>query len=111
MSVSIESARCLWLKSYLTGRIERIRIGDAISRDIRVTSGVSQGVILDHICLLMEYIVDFLRRWYEAIPFFHGFSGLYENLDGAEQTVRVVRVREKFIVPYNYNILEGHTIM
>jgi hypothetical protein len=43
MSVGIEPARCLWLRSYLTGRIQRIRIGDVVSKDIRVTSGVPQG--------------------------------------------------------------------
>jgi hypothetical protein len=31
MSVGIEPARCLWLRSYLAGRIQRIRIGDAVS--------------------------------------------------------------------------------
>jgi hypothetical protein len=31
MSVGTEPARCLWLRSYLTGRIKRIRIGDAVS--------------------------------------------------------------------------------
>jgi hypothetical protein len=29
MSVGIELAPCLWLRSYLTGRVQRIRIGDA----------------------------------------------------------------------------------
>jgi hypothetical protein len=37
--VGIEPARCLWLRSYLTGRIQRIRIGGIVSKDIRVTSG------------------------------------------------------------------------
>jgi hypothetical protein len=40
MSMVIERARCLWLRSYLTGRIQRIRIGGAVSKDIMVTSGV-----------------------------------------------------------------------
>jgi hypothetical protein len=43
MSVSIEPARCMWLGSYLSGRIQKIRIGDAVSKDIKVTSGVPQG--------------------------------------------------------------------
>jgi hypothetical protein len=43
MSVGIEPARCLWLRSYLTGRIQRIRISDALSKDIMMTSGVPQG--------------------------------------------------------------------
>jgi hypothetical protein len=48
--VGIEPARCLWLRSYLTGRIQRIRIGDAVSRNIRVTSGVPQGSHLGPLC-------------------------------------------------------------
>jgi hypothetical protein len=35
MSMDIEPARCLWLRSYLTGRIQWIRISDAVSKDIR----------------------------------------------------------------------------
>jgi hypothetical protein len=52
MSVGIEPARCLWLRSSLTGRIQRIRIGDAVSKDIRVTSGVSQGSHLGTLCFI-----------------------------------------------------------
>jgi hypothetical protein len=43
MCVGIEPTRSLWLRSYLTGRFQRIRIGDAVSKDIRETSRVSQG--------------------------------------------------------------------
>jgi hypothetical protein len=51
MSMGIKPARCLWLRSYLTGRIQRIRIGDAV-KDIRVTSGVSQGSHLGPLCFI-----------------------------------------------------------
>jgi hypothetical protein len=37
MSVGIEPTRCLGLRSYLTGRIQRIRIGDAVFMDIRLS--------------------------------------------------------------------------
>jgi hypothetical protein len=40
MSVGIEPVRCMWLGSYLSGRIQKNRIGDAVSKDIKVTSGV-----------------------------------------------------------------------
>jgi hypothetical protein len=49
MSVGIEPARYLGLRSYLTGRIQKIRISDAVSKDIRVTSGVPQGSNLGRI--------------------------------------------------------------
>jgi hypothetical protein len=43
MSVGIEPAKCMWLGSYLSGIIQKIRIDDAVSKDIKVTSGVLQG--------------------------------------------------------------------
>ena len=32
-----------WLQSYLTGRTQSVRIGDALSRDVASISGVPQG--------------------------------------------------------------------
>jgi Reverse transcriptase (RNA-dependent DNA polymerase) len=66
MSVGIEPARCLWLRSYLTGRIQRIRIGDAVSKDIRVTSGDPQGSHLGPLCFIwfvnrISVIFDYVR--------------------------------------------------
>jgi hypothetical protein len=52
MSVGIEPTRCLWLRSYLTGRIQRIKIGGAVSKDIRVTSGVPQGSHIGPLCFI-----------------------------------------------------------
>jgi hypothetical protein len=42
MSVGIKPARCMWLGSYLSGTIQKIRSGDAVSKDIKMTSGVPQ---------------------------------------------------------------------
>jgi Reverse transcriptase (RNA-dependent DNA polymerase) len=39
----IEPARCDLLRSYLSGRIQCIRIGNCVSSEIWVTSGVPQG--------------------------------------------------------------------
>jgi hypothetical protein len=43
MSTNIEPSRCQWLDSYFSGKIQRVRIGDCVSRDILVTLGVPQG--------------------------------------------------------------------
>jgi hypothetical protein len=40
MSTNVEPSRCQWLGSYFSGRIKRVRMGDCVSRDILVTSGV-----------------------------------------------------------------------
>jgi hypothetical protein len=69
--VGIEPARCLWLRSYLTGRIQRIRIGDAVSKDIRVTSGVPHGSHLGPLCFIwfvnrISMIFDYLHVLFYA---------------------------------------------
>jgi hypothetical protein len=52
MSVGIEPARCMWLRSYMSERLQKIRIGDAVSKDIKVPSGVPQGSHLGPLCLI-----------------------------------------------------------
>jgi hypothetical protein len=52
ISVGIERTRCIWLRSYLRGRFQRIKIGDAASKDIRVTSGVPQRSHLGPLCFI-----------------------------------------------------------
>jgi hypothetical protein len=52
MSVDIEPASCMWLGSYLSGRIQKIRIGDAVSKDIKVISRVPQGNHLRPLCFI-----------------------------------------------------------
>jgi hypothetical protein len=52
MYVGIEPARCMWLGSYLSGKIQNKRIGDAVSKDIKVTSGVPQGIHLGPLCFI-----------------------------------------------------------
>jgi hypothetical protein len=40
MSTDVEPSRGQWLGSYFSGRIQRLNMGDCVSRDILVTSGV-----------------------------------------------------------------------
>jgi hypothetical protein len=65
ISVGIEPARCMWLGSYLSGRIQKIRIGDAVSRDINMTSRVPQGSLLGPLCLIW-----FVNRISEIFDYF-----------------------------------------
>jgi hypothetical protein len=60
MSVGIEPARCMWLEleSYLSERIQKISIGDAVSKDIKMTLAVPQGSHL----VYQQNIGDFRLR-------------------------------------------------
>jgi hypothetical protein len=52
MSTEVKPSRCQWLISYFSGRRRRVRMGDCISRDILVTSGVPQGSHLGPLCFI-----------------------------------------------------------
>jgi hypothetical protein len=83
MSAGIEPARSLWLRSYLTERIQRIRIGDAVSKKIRVKSGVPKGIHLGPLCFIwfvnrISVIFDYFRVVFYAdnMKFFLPVKGL-----------------------------------
>jgi hypothetical protein len=52
MSTDVEPSHCQWLGSYFSGRIQRVKMVDCISRDILVTSGVPQGSHLWPLCFI-----------------------------------------------------------
>jgi hypothetical protein len=49
MSTGVEPSRSQWFCSYFSGRIQR---SDCVSRNILVTSGVSQGSHLGPLCFI-----------------------------------------------------------
>jgi hypothetical protein len=72
--------RCLWVSSpqdacgwgsYLSERIQELRIGDAVSKDIKVTSGAPQGSHLGPLCFIwfvnrISEIFDYVRVLFYA---------------------------------------------
>jgi hypothetical protein len=52
MSTDVEPSRCQWLASNFSGRIQRVRMADCVSRDIFVTSGVPQSSHSRPLCFI-----------------------------------------------------------
>ena len=50
-----------WFNSFLTGRSQRVKIGDSISTNVQLTSGVPQGGILSPLVFVI-YVSD-LSQW------------------------------------------------
>jgi hypothetical protein len=48
VSNDVDPARCQLLRSYFSGTIQRIRMEDCVSREILITSGVTQSAIWGH---------------------------------------------------------------
>jgi hypothetical protein len=65
MSVGIEPLRCMWLESYLSERIQKKRIGDAVSKDIKVTTGVHTLCFIWFVNRISE-IFDYVRVLFYA---------------------------------------------
>jgi hypothetical protein len=38
----------VWVREFLVGRTRRVRVGGQLSKEVRVTSSVSQGSVLGH---------------------------------------------------------------
>jgi hypothetical protein len=41
----------IWIKEFLLGHSQRVRVDGQLSEEVRVTSGVSQGGVLSHLPL------------------------------------------------------------
>jgi hypothetical protein len=88
MSVGIEPARCMWLGSYPSpSRIQKIRVGDAVSKDIKVILGVPQGIHLGPLCFIwfvsrISEIFGYVRVLFYAddMKLFLPISGLQDCL-------------------------------
>jgi hypothetical protein len=43
----VDSKVVIWIREFLLGRTQRVRVGGQLSEEVRVTSGVPQGSVLD----------------------------------------------------------------
>jgi retron-type reverse transcriptase len=73
MPTDVEPSRCQWLRSYFSGRIQRVRMGDCVSRDILVTSGVPQGSHLGPLCFIW-FVNEISRIFGHVRVLFYGIE-------------------------------------
>jgi Reverse transcriptase (RNA-dependent DNA polymerase) len=108
MSIGLEPAKCLWLGSYFSGRIQRVRIGDSVSKDIRVTSGVPQGSHLGPLCFIwfineLAELFQFVRVLFYAddMKLFLPVQGFQDCLKMQSDLNRLAEWCEKNALPLN----------
>jgi len=57
----LDSRVVVWIKEFLLGRTQRVRVGGHLSEEVRVTSGVPQGSVLGPL-LFVAYVNDIWRN-------------------------------------------------
>ena len=57
----MDSRVVVWIREFLLGRTQRVRVGGQLSEEVRVTSGVPQGSILGPL-LFLAYVNDIWRN-------------------------------------------------
>jgi hypothetical protein len=79
----------MWLGSDLPGRIQKIRIGDVVSKDIMVTLGVPQGCHLGPLCFI--WFVNRISEMFDYVRmlFYADVMKLFLPVSGFQDCLRV----------------------
>ena len=69
----------MWVKEFLLGRLQRVRVYRQLSEEVRVTSGVPQGSILGPL-LFLAYVNDIWRNTESSMSFFADDCIIYRKI-------------------------------
>ena len=62
----VDSRVGAWIRQFLLGRTQRVRVGGQLSEEVRVMSGIPQGSILGPL-LFLAYVNDIWRNMESTI--------------------------------------------
>ena len=69
----------VWIREFLLGRTQRVRVGGQLSAEVRVTSGVPQGSVLGPL-LFLAYVNDIWRNMESSIRLFADDCVIYRKI-------------------------------
>jgi len=79
----VDSRVVVWIKEFLLGRTQRVRVGGHLSEEVRVTSGVPQGSVLGPL-LFLAYVNDIWRNIESTIRLFADDCVIYRKIINKE---------------------------
>ena len=73
----------VWIREFLLGSTQRVRVGGKLSEEVRVTSGVPQGSVLGPL-LFLVYVNDIWRNMESTIRLFADDCVIYRKIINKE---------------------------
>jgi len=77
----VDSRIVVWIRGFLLGRTQRVRVGGQLSAEVRVKSVVPQGSLLGPL-LFLAYVNDIWRNMESTIRLFVDDCVIYRNIIG-----------------------------
>jgi hypothetical protein len=65
----VDSRVVVWIREFISGRTQRVRVGGQLSEGVRVTSGAPQGSVLGPL-LFLAYVNNIRRNTESTIRLF-----------------------------------------
>ena len=84
----------VWIKEFLLGRTQRVRVGGHLSEEVRVTSGVPQGSVLGPL-LFLAYVNDIWRNIESSIRLFADECVIYRKIRDKEDIENLQKVLDR----------------
>jgi hypothetical protein len=75
----VDSRVVVWIREFLLGRTQGVRVGGQLSEEVRVTSGVPQGSVLGPL-LFLAYVNDIWRNIESTIRLFADDCIIYRKI-------------------------------
>ena len=75
----VDSRVGAWIRQFLLGRTQRVRVGGQLSEEVRVTSAVPLGSVLVP-CLFLAYVNDIWRNMESTIRFYADDCVIYRKI-------------------------------
>jgi len=78
-NLGVDSRVVVWIREFLLGRMQRVRVGGQLSAEVRVTSGVPQGSVLGPL-LFLAIVYDIWRNMESTIRLFADDCIIYRKI-------------------------------
>jgi len=79
----VDSRVVVWVREFLLGSAQRVRVGGQLSEEVRVTSGVPQGSVLSPL-LSLAYVNDIWRNMESTVRLFADDCVTYRKIINSE---------------------------